>query len=568
MEIYKKEFQDIWLKASVIGSLWGSIEIIVGSFFHNVRLPMAGTMLAVLGISLLVAFGQSWKDKGLFWRAGLIAAVMKSVSPSAILIGPMTGILLEGLLFELAVFMFGRNMLGYIWGGVFALYSVVVHKIITLLIIYGFDLVRITENLYKFITKQLGAQSLSFFEAFFLLSLFYVALGLFASISGIIIGKRAIKLKSQNNFNREIFLKEGKDKVNTEGHKSSIGLLLFHLVFIISVLALTNMFSIELAFGLTLVYTVLTIYKYKRPLRYFKKPGFWIQIGLFIFISAVFYDGFNQDTYFTEDGIIAGLKMGLRAILIVIGFSAISSELRNPLIKALLYRKGFWQFYTALGLAFSVLPYLMKHASSPKKILRNPLQVLVTNIVDAEYILEEFKSQKKERKVIVIKGNRQGGKSTYAESFTNLLKQKGKQVSGFLAKGTFKNNERAEFYITDINSGEHKLLCKASGNIEQKRIGRFYFNEEGLDFGKNILKAENLKQTDYILIDEVGPFELKGKGWSESIDQLCENDSHTMIWVIRENLVYDILRRFGITDAVILDIEKDKPEEFFKILNG
>ncbi|MCF6367133.1 MAG: hypothetical protein L3J35_13160 [Bacteroidales bacterium] len=320
MVTYKKEFKDIWLKAAVIGSLWGSIEIIVGSFFHNVRIPMAGTILAVLGISLLAAFGQSWKDKGLFWRAGLISAVMKSVSPSAILIGPMTGILLEGILFEIAVFLFGRNMFGYILGGIFALYSVVVHKIITLLIIYGFDLVRITENLYKFIMKQLDVDNLTFFEAFFLLSLFYVVLGLIASISGIIIGRKALKSKTQNNFNKEIFLKEGKDKVNTENHKSSLGLLLFHIVFIVSVLALTNMFSVEIAFGLILVYSVLTIFKYKRPLRYFKRPGFWLQIGVFILISAIFYDGFNQDTYFTTEGITAGLKKGMRAILIVIGF--------------------------------------------------------------------------------------------------------------------------------------------------------------------------------------------------------------------------------------------------------
>ena len=28
-----------WQKAAVIGSLWGSIEIILGSFLHNVNIP-------------------------------------------------------------------------------------------------------------------------------------------------------------------------------------------------------------------------------------------------------------------------------------------------------------------------------------------------------------------------------------------------------------------------------------------------------------------------------------------------------------------------------------------------
>lgn len=565
MEIYKKEFKDIWLKAAVIGSLWGSIEIIIGSFFHNIRVPMAGTILAVLGISLITAFGQNWKDKGLFWRAGLISAVMKSVSPSAILLGPMTGIFLEALLFEFAVIIFGRNMIGYIFGGIFALYSVVFHKILTLLIIYGFDLVRITENLYHFIIKQLHVQNLSFFEAFFILSSFYIILGLIASISGIIIGKRALKFKANFKPANKIFLEEEKDKVNPEGHQSSLFLLIAHLAFIIIVLAITNMISVEVAFSLTLIYSIFTIRKYKRALRYFKRPGFWIQIGLFILISSIFYNGFNhQSNYFTNDGIIAGLKMGIRAILIVVGFSAISSELRNPIIKALLYRKGFWQFYTALGLSFSVLPYLMKHSSSPKKILKNPLNSLVKNILDAEFILEEFKNQKKYKKVIVIKGTKHGGKTTYAEKVAKQLKDNDLQVYGFLAKGTFKNNIRAEFKIYDLNTGENKLLCKAVGNENQKSVGRFYFNDEGLEFGKNILKVQNTKNADYILIDELGPFELKGKGWSNSIEKLSEINTHTMIWVIRKSLVYDILRRFGITYALIIDIEQDKIEDVYR----
>ncbi len=564
MEIYKKEFKDIWLKASVLGSLWGSIEIIIGSFFHNIRMPLAGTILAVLGISLLVAFGQTWKDKGLFWRAGLIAAVMKSVSPSAILFGPMTGILFEALLFEFAVFLFGRNNIGYLLGGIFALYSVVIHKIFALLILYGLDLVRITENLYHFIIKQLKFQELTFFEAFFILSLFYVVLGLIASISGIIIGNQALRMKADNKPKNKIFLEDDKDKINTEDHKSSLILLFAHLAFIITVLAITNMISVEIAFILAIIYSGLTIYKYKRALRYFKKPGFWFQIGIFVLISAIFYDGFNQDTYFTNAGLISGLKMGIRAITIVIGFSAISSELRNPFVKALLYRKGFWQFYTALGLSFSVLPYLMKHSASPKIILKSPLKALVENILYAEIILEEFKSKKKEKKVIIIRGVRHGGKSTFAENLLSILKQNNKKVFGFLAKGIFKNNLRAEFFLENINTGEKKLLCKAEGNEEQKKIGRFYFNEKGLEFGKKILATNNVKDADYILIDEVGPFELKGKGWSESIEQLSEIETHTMIWVVRKSLVYDILRRFGITHALILDIEKDDVKDVFK----
>ena len=103
---------------------------------------------------------------------------------------------------------------------------------------------------------------------------------------------------------------------------------------------------------------------------------------------------------------------------------------------------------------------------------------------------------------------------------------------------------------------------------DQKRIGRFYFNEEGIQFGKNILDLSNQNNSDFIIVDEVGPFELRGKGWSESLETLILSENNNMIWVVREKLVYDILRRFGITDALIFDISEDSTEEVIeKLIN-
>ncbi len=558
MLIYKKQIKDIWLKSAVVGSLWGSVEIIVGSFFHNIRMPMSGTILAVLGISLLVAFGQIWKDKGLFWRAGLIAAVMKSVSPSAVLIGPMTGIFLEALLFEFAVTVFGRNSFAYFAGGILALYSVVIHKLATLLIIYGLDLVKITENLYFFITKQLNIENLTFLQALTVLSSFYVILGVIAAFIGLLTGKKALRMKATYSFENTIEFDEKKDVVHPDEKNRSLLSLISHIVAIVSILTITNMFSLITASVFTLLYISFVLIKYKRALNYFKRPGFWLQIALFIFISALFYDGFNQANYFSGEGIEAGLKMGLRAVLIVIGFSAISSELRNPLIRILLYRRGFWQFYTALSLAFSVLPYLMKHSARPKAILKNPGNTLIGNILDAHYIFEEFRNKRHSVKMIIISGEKHTGKTSYAQKLSEQLKEMNYNISGFLAPGKFEKNVRSEFHISNLKTGKTELLCSNKENDNRKKIGRFYFNEGGLAFGNIILQPENITDSDFVFIDELGPFELKGKGWSASVESLLKHAEYQLICLVRKNLVYDILRRFGVTDALILDISEDK----------
>ncbi len=100
--------ETIWLKAAVVGGLWASVEIIVGSFLHNLRIPLSGSILAFFGVVLLIAFYKNWPDKGLIWRAGLICALMKSISPSAVILGPMIGIFLEALLLQLSITVLGE----------------------------------------------------------------------------------------------------------------------------------------------------------------------------------------------------------------------------------------------------------------------------------------------------------------------------------------------------------------------------------------------------------------------------------------------------------------------------
>ena len=63
------------------------------------------------------------RENGLIWRAGIICALMKSISPSAVILGPMTGILTEALLVELSVWLFGKNIFGYLIAGALAVFS-------------------------------------------------------------------------------------------------------------------------------------------------------------------------------------------------------------------------------------------------------------------------------------------------------------------------------------------------------------------------------------------------------------------------------------------------------------
>lgn len=79
----RTEIDEKWIKASSIGTIWATSEIVLGSFLHNLKVPFSGNILTAIGIIILISVSYIWKEKGLFRRAGLICATMKTMSPSS-----------------------------------------------------------------------------------------------------------------------------------------------------------------------------------------------------------------------------------------------------------------------------------------------------------------------------------------------------------------------------------------------------------------------------------------------------------------------------------------------------
>jgi hypothetical protein len=100
-----------------------------------------------------------WRDRGLFWRAGLICALMKTMAPSAIIFGPMIAIFAESLLLELSVRIFGRTLAGYLLGSMLAMSWNLFQKIANYIISYGSNIVEVYNSLLKFAQRQLNIQT-------------------------------------------------------------------------------------------------------------------------------------------------------------------------------------------------------------------------------------------------------------------------------------------------------------------------------------------------------------------------------------------------------------------------
>jgi len=559
LKIIESKISDSWLKAAVIGSIWAANEIILGSFLHNLRIPLSGTFMAFLSVAIMVSFSMIWKNKGLIIKAGLIAALMKSISPSAIILGPMVGILLEAALLQIFVFILGRNFLGFAVGGAFAVAGVLFQKVGRLLINYGVGFLDILDNLYKYAVKELHINTENPTQAVLILISFYAFWGILASVIGYFAGKKA----AQNQINSSVFsseIKKGNLFEKTTNNHYSIYLLFFHLAALVFGMYIINTANYWISPIYVSLYIILVIRKYRRGLRRLRKPAFWIWFVGITFFASYFLDNTHHEPGLSINGLIVGLLMNLRAAMVLFSFVAISTELKNPIIKSVMYRRGAASFYQALELAFGILPAVTELFPGAKELIKKPLASIVSIINKSDQILTFVNEKyKKKCRVLIITGDRQEGKTTFVKWLVKSLNNR--NPNGFFTEVEKKGEERLGYYLKSIVGNERRLLCSIKPETGNLQYGKFFFDEATFEMGRNLLIKAINQDTQLIVVDEVGPLELGGDGWATAIEEVVTRTEIPMIWTVRRSLSEKVARRWNVGKVGILDLKEEDIEE-------
>ena len=555
--ISSKPLSQIWLKASVVGSIWASIEIILGSFLHNLKIPLSGLILSFIGVFILISFLQVWKENGLIWRAGIICALMKSVSPSALILGPMIGIFTEAILIELFIFVLGKNLIGYLTGGAFAVLSTILHKLVSLLILYGFNFIKILSDLYKYAVKQIDLEQLSAVNLLIVITAIYILIGMAGSVVGYLTGKKYLKSKKLDDKLPEIKLQPNNQLFSQASQQNySVLFMLINLFSIAGILYLMNSDFFIATIIISILYIGFCIINYKNSLKRLKKLSFWISFLIITFAAAFLWNGFSGGAFFSTNGLIVGLKMNARAIIMVLGFASISVELKNPLIKSVLYHRGFANLYQSLSLAFSSLPFLLSNLSKSGTKNKSISGISFSSILSqAETLLGIFeKEDLLKPQILIITGEIHQGKTTFTQTIIKDLLEQKIRIAGFLSLAINKNNIRTGFNLFDIESSEQTELCSTVKDESRIKFGQYYFNNDAILKGNEILNTENLSDKQLIVIDEVGPLELSGNGWCSAIENITRSIAIPQLWVVRKSIVKKIARKWNIGNAYILDI--------------
>jgi nucleoside-triphosphatase THEP1 len=557
-----------WLKAAVIGSLWASFEIIAGSFLHNLRIPFSGTLLTALSVFLVIAFFQLWDDRGIIWRAGLICAIMKSLSPSAVIIGPMVGILTESVIIWFFIVVFGRNPFSYILGGAFAVVSALFHKVVSLLFLYGFNLVKIADGMYKFSARQLRIENPDPAKALAFILLLYMLLGASVALIGYFSGRKLKKILPGDNKSMPggIGAQSTLFK-HSSSRRYSLAALVGHLVLIVLCLWLLNTANYYVSISICLVYIIVCLAWYHGAMRFLKKSGFWIQFAVITLIAAIFIEGFSTGNYLSINGLIIGLEMNLRAFVVMAGFTAISIELKNPLVRTVLYNSGFASIYQSLSLAFSALPDIIATMPKAREFFKDKRLVLLHLFASSHELLARFQEDQQNRALVVILSGRVGqGKTTFLSALIEKMKVSGIYPAGILAPGHFIDGLKDGFWMEDISGGQRRLLASKHRREGWTRAGHYCFDPLVLQAGNDILTQAVKNKPAIIIIDEVGPMEMNDRGWAPAIDTLCSGAGIPQLWIVRKSLAEKAARKWNVGDVYLFDLDEDQLEDVMKVI--
>ncbi len=308
--------------------------------------------------------------------------------------------------------------------------------------------------------------------------------------------------------------------------------------------------------------------RYKRAMRQLAKPGFWVTFVIITMLSALAFTALQPGSNNIAEGVLIGIQMNFRALIIIVGFSALGTELYNPMIRKLFSKTHFRQLPLALELSAASLPSMIAAMPDLKTAIKDPASILSNMISQVEKRLSEARAEQgKGKKVYIVTGAVGEGKTTFLLRLTEMLKEKGIRVGGLIAPRIMEGATTTGYDIIDIGSGIREPFLRLT-NSEITGVERFTKMEQGFQTGLKALDPENNRDSNLMIIDEAGPLELRGEGWSERISGLLNVNKWQIILVVRKSLVDEVIWKFGIKDPVMYEADRGDCRQLFdEILN-
>ena len=150
-------------------------------------------------------------------------------------------------------------------------------------------------------------------------------------------------------------------------------------------------------------------------------------------------------------------------------------------------------------------------------------------------------------KILILSGPVESGKTTYLQKF----------IIDSNCDGIISPIINGQRYLQRIKTKEKKLLDSTDG--KGFRIGKHTFDEKSFSWARDQLLQILNSDIDYIVIDEIGPLEIGGRGFEPILSYIFEkyknNRELNLAVVVRDTLVNKVIENYQL-DRNLIEIKK------------
>jgi nucleoside-triphosphatase THEP1 len=157
--------------------------------------------------------------------------------------------------------------------------------------------------------------------------------------------------------------------------------------------------------------------------------------------------------------------------------------------------------------------------------------------------------------IYILTGSVHSGKTGFLKGVVQDLQERGRKITGFLSVSIWDGDVCMGYDLHDLSTRETHPFIRRAGDDTWQRIGKYFFIPETLERAKDILKKT--RDADLLVVDEVGPLELSGKGMWPALKDVISHSSVNYLLVVRENILEDFLRMVKEFDIRVFRFQDD-----------
>jgi nucleoside-triphosphatase THEP1 len=158
---------------------------------------------------------------------------------------------------------------------------------------------------------------------------------------------------------------------------------------------------------------------------------------------------------------------------------------------------------------------------------------------------------------LLVVGESGSGKTSWCREYIDGRRKCDSSVGGILSPAIEKQRQRIGFNVIDLLTGREVPFARLSRLKRFKGgevVGDYTISRRGVVFGRGAIKRAVESRCDLVVIDEVGPLELGGKGLMPAVELALASPVNVLI-VVRSSLRKALEGRFPQYEfAVVADL--------------